>query len=310
MSGETEVSKVENGVWSCVDGTWQQVYGSFLQKGVSIEWHDFRISDELAWGRSFHECSLEICVNYGGCGCIGSGATAQVVNSGEVAAYIVGSEPLPAERTTVGTHRFLTFEFSAEFLARQLVGVMDGLRKEVRGFIDNPTAHSTLIEVHALASHLLILRQHMLQPPVSDSAFDLWYRGKCMELLTSIAFKAGRPGEFFCHRHQRMNRELCERILFLLERDMENPPSLEMLAAELGRSPFYLSRTFSSVTGQTIPAALRAIRMKRAALLLQETDKPITEVAFEVGYSSLGAFNKAFTERFGQPPSTFRQRSS
>ncbi len=64
-----------------------------------------------------------------------------------------------------------------------------------------------------------------------------------------------------------MNRERCERARFLLERDLENPPSLPMLAKEVQCSPFYLSRIFVQHVGSSIPRYLRIKRLEKAGEL-------------------------------------------
>ena len=86
---------------------------------------------------------------------------------------------------------------------------------------------------------------------------------------------------------------------------MENPPTLEMLAATLGCGSFHLSRTFSQHTGHTIPQYLRRVRLERAARLLREGRCNVTEAAMKVGYNSLSHFSKAFWEQFGCCPGLY-----
>ena len=61
-----EETSLETPVWEKISGVWQPIYGGFDSHGVSIEWHDFLVADDLSWSPSFHEQSLEICLNYGG----------------------------------------------------------------------------------------------------------------------------------------------------------------------------------------------------------------------------------------------------
>jgi AraC-like DNA-binding protein len=300
--------KAENGVWCAIEGQWRRVHGSFSELGFSIEWHDFRLSQSLDWASSFHRHSLEVCLNFTGPARLGAGKQSQPIADGQVALYTTLSEALPATRDKGGTHRFLTFEFSREFLLRQLETVMDEVDLPVRRWLDEKAASPCLIEVSDIPAHLLMTRYHVLQPPVPDSAVPLWLEGKMLELLASLIFRTNKSPELFCVKHQRLNREMVAGIIHLLRKDMHNPPSLDMLAREFGRSPFHLSRVFSEVTGSTIPAVLRKIRMERAACLLRDSGKSITEIAFEVGYSSLGAFNRAFQEQFQTNPSEYRNQ--
>ncbi len=92
---------------------------------------------------------------------------------------------------------------------------------------------------------------------------------------------------------------------YLIERDLENPPSLDMLAQEVGCSSFYLSRVFAQETGAGIPKFLRLKRMEKAADLLRTGRANVTEAAVAVGYASLSAFNKAFVELFGCCPGLY-----
>ena len=87
--------------------------------------------------------------------------------------------------------------------------------------------------------------------------------------------------------------------------DPTNPPTLEQLGREAGCSPFYLSRTFSKETGQTIPQYLRQLRLDRAASLLKQGQMNVTEVALEVGYNSLSHFSQAFHQQFGCCPGLY-----
>jgi len=73
----------------------------------------------------------------------------------------------------------------------------------------------------------------------------------------------------------------------------------------VGCSPFHLSRTFSQVTGQTIPQYVRKLRMEKAAELLQSGRFNVTEAALEVGYSSLSHFSQAFCQVIGCCPGLY-----
>ncbi len=42
--------------------------------------------------------------------------------------------------------------------------------------------------------------------------------------------------------------------------------------------------------------------------LLRETDRPVTDVCFDVGFSSLGTFSRTFREIVGTSPSAYRER--
>ena len=85
--------------------------------------------------------------------------------------------------------------------------------------------------------------------------------------------------------------------------------ALPDVARELGMSPFRLLRQFKAVFGLTPHEFRTAARMERAMALLRSGDRTVTEVCFEVGFSSVGSFSTLFLRQVGIPPSRFRQAS-
>lgn len=94
-------------------------------------------------------------------------------------------------------------------------------------------------------------------------------------------------------------------MLAILRRHLAQTPPLEQIAREVGCSPFYLSRTFSKETGQTIPQYVRQLRMEKAAGLLRTGRYNVTEVALEVGYNSLSHFSQTFHQTYGCCPGLY-----
>jgi len=300
----------EHSVWSKVNGVWRPLYGSILERGVSIEWHDFQVDESFAWSESFHEESLEICLNYTGTGEMRSRSGTSKLSAGQVALYAVRAQKPVAGRDIDSMHRFVTVEMSADYLRTQFDAVMDGLLPGIKRFVDNPSRFEPWVDISVLPSNLLTIRMQMLEPPVNSAAMDSWYQGKILEVLAQTLFRPDKPVELFCHRHKRLNKERVERVKYLLERDLENPPTLEMLGREVDCSPFYLSRLFAEETGGSMPKYLRLKRVEKAAELMRERGMSVTEAAMAVGYSSLSAFQKAFTEQFGISPGIYAHKGA
>jgi AraC-like DNA-binding protein len=70
----------------------------------------------------------------------------------------------------------------------------------------------------------------------------------------------------------------------------------------------HLSRQFKLAFGESPYSYLMTRRIERAMALLRRGDFNVTEVCFEVGFSSLGTFSTRFTELVGMPPSIYRQK--
>jgi AraC-like DNA-binding protein/ligand-binding sensor protein len=85
--------------------------------------------------------------------------------------------------------------------------------------------------------------------------------------------------------------------------------SLEEVARDAGLSPAYFSALFSRETGATYSAFLQRTRVEAAKRLLRETDRRVTDVAFEAGFGSLPHFNHVFRRLTGSSPREYRRAS-
>ncbi len=83
--------------------------------------------------------------------------------------------------------------------------------------------------------------------------------------------------------------------------------SLDDLAAELGVTSRHLRRAFRAELGVSPVAFAQSTRLALAKQLLQDTARPVTEVAFAAGFGSVRRFNAVFRDRFGRPPSAVRR---
>ncbi|HEY6940978.1 AraC family transcriptional regulator [Dokdonella sp.] len=82
---------------------------------------------------------------------------------------------------------------------------------------------------------------------------------------------------------------------------------LDAAADEAGLSPFHFLRTFGRVLGVTPHQYLLRARLRRAARLLAGDERPVTEVAYEVGFGDLSNFVRTFGRAAGMSPRAFRR---
>jgi AraC family transcriptional regulator len=204
-----------------------------------------------------------------------------------------------------GRHRGLLIEMAPHML-EQLRGTGPGpLQQHAQSITVNRIGQG---DVSRVPTAVLSLAQQLSTPPAHTACLPIWFQAKVMELASLTLFAPAinpmnKPTES-------AGRESLERALFLLERDLENPPTLEMLAQEVGCGPFHLSRLFGKVTGKTMPEFLRQKRMERAALMLRTTRQSVSEIALSVGYESFSAFTRAFVREVGVTPTTYRAQGS
>jgi len=80
------------------------------------------------------------------------------------------------------------------------------------------------------------------------------------------------------------------------------------LASVSGVSEAHFSRSFKDAFGVPPHRYLLTRRIERAKALLRDTDLPITEIAFQTGWNSLGTFGRVFRDITGESPSAVRER--
>jgi len=82
---------------------------------------------------------------------------------------------------------------------------------------------------------------------------------------------------------------------------------LDAAAREAALSPYHFLRVFGAVLGVTPHQYLVRVRLRRAARLLADAERPITEVAFDVGFGDVSNFVRTFGRAAGMSPRAFRR---
>src|SRR5678815_3002993 len=105
-----------------------------------------------------------------------------------------------------------------------------------------------------------------------------------------------------------MNRRLL-RARDAMDRAYAEPLDVRTVAAVAHVSEAHVSRSFRAVFGETPHRYLQRRRVERSMFLLRETDRSVTDICLDVGFTSLGTFSRTFREIVGESPSEYRQRA-
>ena len=100
-----------------------------------------------------------------------------------------------------------------------------------------------------------------------------------------------------------------ERAIQAMHTHMQEALTLEDLASVACLSPSHFTRVFHRLLGIPPVEFLAALRFQAARRLLVTTSLSVTDICFEVGYSSMGSFPSRFTQRVGLSPRLLRQRA-
>ena len=91
-----------------------------------------------------------------------------------------------------------------------------------------------------------------------------------------------------------------------IDRDYSGQISIPVLAAQAGYSREHFIRAFKATYGETPGRYRTRRRVERACDLLRSVNLTVTEVCYQVGFSSLGSFSARFTEVTGMSPTAYR----
>ena len=103
-----------------------------------------------------------------------------------------------------------------------------------------------------------------------------------------------------------MNRRLL-RARDAMDRAYAEPLDVRAVAAVAHISQAHFSRCFRATFGETPHRYLQRRRVERSMFLLRETDRSVTDICLDVGFTSLGTFSRTFRAIVGETPSTYRQ---
>ena len=91
-----------------------------------------------------------------------------------------------------------------------------------------------------------------------------------------------------------------------MDRTFAEPLCIPLLARVAEVSEAHFIRTFCATFGETPHRYLQRRRIERAMFLLRATDRSVTDVCLDVGFSSLGTFSRTFRKIVGESPTEFR----
>lgn len=104
-----------------------------------------------------------------------------------------------------------------------------------------------------------------------------------------------------------LNRRML-RARDVMDRSYAEPLDIPALASVAHVSAAHFIRSFRAVFGETPHRYLQRRRVERAMFLLRTSDRSVTDICFEVGFSSLGTFSRTFSAIVGESPSAHRRR--
>ncbi|MCK9342559.1 MAG: substrate-binding domain-containing protein [Massilibacteroides sp.] len=109
---------------------------------------------------------------------------------------------------------------------------------------------------------------------------------------------------------EHLDKNFLERLIELIEQQYQNANlNVEDLAKGMGFSRIQLYRKLKALTDASPNELLKQVRLRKASLLLEANEKTISEITFEVGFTSPSYFSKCYKEMYGETPSEFLKKN-
>ena len=165
--------------------------------------------------------------------------------------------------------------------------------------------HDALNKIMFITPLMCLIINQISNPSSRGASWSFFMTAKVLELVDCI-LNSWNKTTGALPPVTPFDRDCVRRAQAILEDNLENPPSISELASRVGVSAAKLKQVFPRACGMPPYSYLRKLRMEKAFRLLGDGSATITEVAYDVGYSSISHFSKIFADHFGMRPSEFR----
>lgn len=195
---------------------------------------------------------------------------------------------------SAGTFRAVTCSFERDYAAA-IVGSLDEL---------SPSQLFNALDVRSalISSILLRLMREALHPgPISEKIVKSLGHAMLAECAHWILLDNAKPESTgkLAARHF----DIIEQYLAGVQGKL---PSVAELATACGFSERYFAKLFREQTGCSVMHYIKSVQIAKAKAYLLETDLPLKEIAFRLGFSTPANFSSAFMAATGSTPGQFR----
>lgn len=94
------------------------------------------------------------------------------------------------------------------------------------------------------------------------------------------------------------HQKIIQDLIAWIDEHIDQPLNIDVVAKKSGYSKWYLQRMFRTVTHQTLGDYIRQRRLLLAAVELRTTERPIFDIAMDLGYVSQQTFSRVFRRQF------------
>ena len=173
--------------------------------------------------------------------------------------------------------------------------------------MNSQTNHNHYLLFYTKKDHLItnciqnILCEHFEPAVCSDDLIDNFIMDLITHLVSKFQYNTNLTVSMF------KNEQLMDDILNYIHSHY-NEGSLNKMCHDFGYDPSYTSKLIKQFSGKTFKQLVNEERMKKAAILLQNHELPIYEIAHQIGINNLTSFYRRFQAYYQCTPQQYRDR--
>ena len=148
-----------------------------------------------------------------------------------------------------------------------------------------------------------VVRLNLEQEPL----YELTTKG-LLHLIMSRFLMLGGPAKSIKEQPAALRGDRLKTVLEYIQVNFSSPIRLSVLARLVSMSEAYFCRFFKEITARSPIDYINQVRIQKAAVLLMNTDKKMTDIALDVGFNTPSYFISVFKGHFGCTPTEYRKR--
>jgi LacI family transcriptional regulator len=202
-----------------------------------------------------------------------------------------------------------------------IFAVNDQRARHIEHYVHSKTQRKIPSEIALIGCDNDFMECELSSVPLSSIELDYEKVGRTAgELLTRLLQGESVPSRTFIppvgvvqrrsSDYLLIDDNMVRRVLDQLRTQYFETLSTEELARKQGLTPRHLQRRFKAATGKKLQEALLEIRLQKAAALLRDTPKTVSEIAMDTGFSDLNRFPAYFRRQYGATPRAYRNQMS
>lgn len=150
-----------------------------------------------------------------------------------------------------------------------------------------------------------------LEHRVEHTRQNFFQSGSLSDRVMLCRSELERLAREIARKRSRYQHDFYEDVRASIARHVFDPEiSLQMIADEIEKSEYHLSRIMPQVVGENFKSYIDRTRMELARRrLLEAPDEPVKSIMYECGYRQFNTFDRAFRRIYGVSPSEFRRQN-